>query len=197
MMTTVPEGVSEQMVDLNNNLPSWVDLTNPDHLARLGLPLKPVCCWPDCPKRTWEDTPLCEAHVQITANLWNEHWRPKPADEGPRDERPGWIYYLQVGQHIKIGWTKNIESRLKYYPRTAVLLAAEPGTLSREQQIHKDLTAVLAAGKEWYHDTPTVRGLIDHALAEHGRHWDPKPTKPGPSMRPRTRNRPASAYRGR
>lgn len=189
-MCTVPEEVSKNVTGNGNPsldnwpagvpIPSWVDPANPDHVAQCGDLLLPVCCWPGCPKKIWTkhpEQPLCEAHIIITAQTYRDHYavsdKPKPLPA----ERDGLIYYLQIGQHVKIGWTSSLETRLQSYPVTAVLLAAQPGTLADEQAMHAELKPHLAAGQEWYHDTQEIRALIDQALSTYGRCWETRRTK--------------------
>lgn len=62
----------------------------------------------------------------------------------------GFIYYLLVGDLIKIGYTRSIEERLKAYPPNAKLLAIHPGTLKVERQMHHKFLHHLAKGREWF-----------------------------------------------
>lgn len=73
-----------------------------------------------------------------------ERWKTKTTIEA------GFIYYLLVGDLIKIGYTRSLEDRLKAYPPNAKLLATHPGTLKVEKQMHHKFLHHLAKGREWF-----------------------------------------------
>lgn len=85
----------------------------------------------------------------------------------------GWVYYLQVGKHIKIGFASNLESRLRSYPPDTELLAVERGTMKVETERHREFAAIRAHGREWYWPKSW---LMEHIrrVAENGKHtqWD-------------------------
>lgn len=81
---------------------------------------------------------------------------------------PGWIYYLLVGEHIKIGYTKDVKRRLKSYPPGSRLLALHPGTKQLEHDTHTIFVGSRAAGREWFLDTPELRDHIKQVIAEFG-----------------------------
>jgi hypothetical protein len=69
------------------------------------------------------------------------------------------VYYLQVGDLIKIGCTVNLSLRLSSYPPGSQVLATERGGWELEQQRHRQFAAVRAERLEWYHPAPV---LLDH-----------------------------------
>jgi len=73
--------------------------------------------------------------------------------EGKRQKanpnEPGWVYYIRMGDTIKIGYATDVAKRMRAYPPTAELLAAHPGTELLERQIHKQFGEHLARGREW------------------------------------------------
>lgn len=69
------------------------------------------------------------------------------------------VYYVQVGEHIKIGFTTNLKTRMNSYPPSRRLLATEPGGLSQEHLRHRQFGAHLALGNEWFRPAPE---LIEH-----------------------------------
>jgi hypothetical protein len=83
--------------------------------------------------------------------------------------KQGVVYYIQVTEHIKIGWTGDIANRMKSYPPNSRLLAAEPGTRKDEQRIHRVLAVHRAYGNEWYAPTPTVLHHIEGVKRRHGK----------------------------
>ena len=60
------------------------------------------------------------------------------------------VYYLQVGEMIKIGTTKNLGHRLQSYPPNRRLLATEPGSYELEQRRIKEFSMYSISG-EWFH----------------------------------------------
>lgn len=64
--------------------------------------------------------------------------------------RPGMIYYLRVGENIKIGFSTYVEDRLRSYPPDSKLLAQHPGTPALEQTIHRKFFNHLSYGREWF-----------------------------------------------
>lgn len=86
-----------------------------------------------------------------------------------RRTRPGYVYYLRVGAHYKIGFASNLELRLASYPPDTELLAVEEGSLKLEHQRHREFAHSRAAGREWYRPNPA---LADHIrdVAENGYH---------------------------
>lgn len=73
---------------------------------------------------------------------------------------PGTIYYLQVEDQIKIGFTSDLTIRLQAYPPMARLLATHPGTLETESGIHQKFASHLAGRKEWFHADPEIQAHI-------------------------------------
>lgn len=72
---------------------------------------------------------------------------------------PGEVYYLLVGELVKIGFTANLESRLKQYPPNAILLTRHPGTMTLEADMHNRFKRHLAKGREWFRQAPE---LMEH-----------------------------------
>jgi hypothetical protein len=73
--------------------------------------------------------------------------------------RPSVVYYVEVGDLIKIGTTVSLERRLRGYPPTARLLAVEPGGMAEEAQRLRQFNRALVAGREWF---LPVQDLVDH-----------------------------------
>lgn len=65
-------------------------------------------------------------------------------------QAPGIIYYLKVEDQVKIGFTTDLDTRLKAYPPMAKLMATHPGTRSTERQMHDKFAEHLAGRKEWF-----------------------------------------------
>ena len=127
----------------------------------------------------FQNTPMCEEHAwQVWATLsavkdydderqaaredLEQYEAHMAAEERKKQEaleatwktgrwiEPGWVYYLLVGDRIKIGFTKDIHQRLKQYPPNSELLAAHPGTPKVEREMHHKFLHLLANGREWF-----------------------------------------------
>jgi hypothetical protein len=84
------------------------------------------------------------------------------ASERPtRSTGPSVVYYLLVGDMVKIGVTRRLDERLRNYPPSAVLLATEPGDEHMETRRLRQFAALRAAGREWFHAGPELRTHIE------------------------------------
>jgi len=105
--------------------------------------------------------------------------------------RPGYVYYLRIGELFKIGFASNLEQRLASYPPGTQLLAVEDGSLKLETQRHREFAHSRAAGREWYKPNPALDHHIQ-TVAENRRHtwwddseWQRKPKVEKPKIKPR------------
>lgn len=78
-------------------------------------------------------------------------------DQGSRDGAvpvPGKgrpvVYYLRIGNHIKIGYSANLASRMGGYPPDTEVLAVEPGGRDLERLRHRQFAHQLRMGLEWF-----------------------------------------------
>lgn len=150
------------------------------------------CVMPGCHKLT-SDLPhlrLCNAHLAIVAEQVNAaanesnplvlddvpvdpdeyllaHER-KEALPKPRRKPKPVIYYVKISDYIKIGWTSDLQSRMRSYPPNSVLLAVHPGSRADETKLHKRFAAHRTHGREWYAPVPTVLHHIEQMKAQHG-----------------------------
>lgn len=69
------------------------------------------------------------------------------------------VYYVQIGERIKIGTTKDLRQRLSAYPPGSQLLAVEKGGEDLESRRLQQFRHLLADRKEWFHPGPD---LLDH-----------------------------------
>lgn len=76
---------------------------------------------------------------------------------------PEKIYALCVGGYIKIGTSRDVQSRLRctqtHHARRVDLLGVWPGGEKEETEAHSDLLEFHVRG-EWFKDTPEVRRYI-------------------------------------
>lgn len=73
-------------------------------------------------------------------------------------DTPGTIYYLRLGNRVKIGFTTNIERRMREIPHEE-LLGADEGTPLDEQRMHA-ACAPWHVTLEWFQDCPDLRAII-------------------------------------
>jgi len=115
---------------------------------------------------------LCEDHAcyvwhhvgQEVRALRERTRRQQHVPGGPRD---GDIYYLQVGEHLKIGFASDLDARLASYPPNTQFLAVHFGTTDDEAELHRRFRPLRVAGREWYRDSPILRDHIATVIAQH------------------------------
>lgn len=145
-------------------------------------PVLSECVWPKCPKFAKNDLPLCWAHLTVAHSLYVKHSEdPDSAKIGytvVRDQEPapaprarptnGTVYYLRSGGYVKIGWTSDLQKRMRAYPPDTVLLAVRPGTRADENATHRRFAHLVTHGREWFPLAPQISEHINQVLAEHG-----------------------------
>ena len=146
--------------------------------------IRSVCCWPDCGKASQHSTPLCGAHLMISHNAienirsgdpalarlygyYDPEWVPDAPPARIVNPRQGTVYYVQVGSHVKIGWTADMETRMRN-PPNSTLLAQHPGTRKDEAQMHRRFAADRTHGREWYVPSASLTRHIANVVREHG-----------------------------
>ena len=89
---------------------------------------------------------LCIYHMLGATQDASSYWNSFPQDATPsrsvREARESVVYYLAMGDLIKIGKTVDLKQRLAhFYARESQLLAIEPGGLQRELERHRQFKA--------------------------------------------------------
>jgi hypothetical protein len=135
-----------------------------------------------CGHPKWERMPgmeLCQKHAlhvwaQVNTDIEGGEVKPPKLPKKPKPQPgAGWIYYLKVGDQIKVGYASDLQQRMRSYPPNATLFAAHRGTLDDEKRIHASLAIHRAAGREWYHPTPEMQQALEVLLAQHpGAAWN-------------------------
>lgn len=155
-------------------MPKWTP-PHPDRTDR--------CCWPGCttPHSLRYRVPMCDVHVRMA------YQQVRAVDEAEdlaaRQSRAldrfshETIYYLSLGDQIKIGYTVDLDQRMRSYPPASILLATHPGTLADETALHERFKAYRASGREWYHRVPD---LLTH-IATHRQ--EPRPARGAPQRK--------------
>lgn len=135
------------------------------------------CCWPGCDKARYHEPdapPLCGNHlvscaVYITANmkdlldpLGQDSPTVQPLRSVPAGGDPV-VYYVRLGDHVKIGTTTNLPARLSslYIDHDpSALLATEPGGRPIEAERHYQFAAErVYHNRELFNPSPR---LLDH-----------------------------------
>lgn len=150
------------------------------------------CAMEKCNQPPLHGIPLCEAHGAAVALYMQDHaesieraaeikhqreeeelyrFRQRHAEKIRKlnstfKTDPGLIYYLRVGDKIKIGFTTDLEQRLRAYPPFAVLLATHPGTVKLEGQMHAKFCAHLIGGREWFAVSDQIMQHIENVRKE-------------------------------
>lgn len=156
------------------------------------------CAWPDCDRSTPETFAenrlgvLCIDHAWSHYDAMNQYlvWnntvespvcaalraRQVPLDAVTDEEiaaakelrKYGDVYYLRVGERIKIGFSSDVHQRLRSYPPGSVLLALEPGDKKLERQRHHEFGDFLLAGREWFEPSDKLMAHIQQLVDAHG-----------------------------
>lgn len=111
------------------------------------------------------DTLICPTCASIAANEERARARSSEPKKAPGVAT---IYYVQVGEQIKIGWTTNLHQRMRAYPPTARLLATERGTKTLERSRHQQFNEYLAHGREWFEPGKFLLEHIDRLIEKNG-----------------------------
>lgn len=119
----------------------------------------------------WRDADHCDEKIpgSESRDYTRDEARKKRRTERRKPTAMGEIYFVQVEDLIKVGWTTKLADRIRAYGPKAVLLAHYPGTRADESALHRQLTPARYRGREWYTDGDVVRLFINEALEKHGR----------------------------
>ena len=79
------------------------------------------------------------------------------------------VYYLRVGELIKIGTTNNLDQRLKAYPPDREVLALERGGTGLEALRLRQFRHLLAGRREWFTPADDLLAHIDQVRARAGK----------------------------
>lgn len=91
------------------------------------------------------------------------------AEGREKTEREGGdVYYLRVDGLVKIGYSRNVYTRMQAYPPTSELLAVEKGTKETERLRHGQFTADLEHRREWFRESEELRAWIAHVREQYG-----------------------------
>lgn len=121
---------------------------------------------------------VCALHAATIADFWAKQDKVEVVRQrllretqeqpfaGPFAEpRASVVYYVQLGTHIKIGTTQNLQHRMAGYPPMARLLVTEPGGYTLEAKRLKQFGEYLDGGKEWFVAGKKLREHIEKLMA--------------------------------
>lgn len=92
----------------------------------------------------------------------------RAGDAAFRGEQPGFVYYVQVGDRLKIGYSVDVRRRMRAYPPGSALLAVEPGSPELELQRHRQFAGCLLDGREWFRPDGVIHKQIAAVVEQHG-----------------------------
>jgi hypothetical protein len=138
-----------------------------NHSAHEGESVDGLCAYPDCDREisTHLSEPLCEPHilrVYRSALMLIGEKVPAMVDRVKRPNTsatPGHVYFISFGSLIKIGFSTNIQQRLRVLPHDE-LLAKIPGTMRDEKVLHRQFAHLRQQG-EWFRKEPDLLAYID------------------------------------
>lgn len=80
---------------------------------------------------------------------------------------PGVVYYVRIGDHIKIGYSAYFYNRMVTL-QPAEILAVEPGHYRLERQRHREFVADRAYRRDYFHASPALLEHVARVAREHG-----------------------------
>jgi hypothetical protein len=83
----------------------------------------------------------------------------------------GHIYFIRANGLVKVGWSSDVESRLRAYGPNIEILCLYPATRQDETTLHRQLKPSRAKGREWYADDPIIQAFVAEALEKYGPPW--------------------------
>lgn len=135
-----------------------------------------ICCWPDCEADLGDsDAPLCRRHlgkayrvyqdvylsaleVTLNAPLNRALVKQGMAPRLPQEMIEGRVYFVRLGSLVKIGWTGDMEQRMKAVPHEEIL-GTIPGTMADEKRCHKAFDHLCVKG-EWFRAEPDLLAFV-------------------------------------
>ena len=145
------------------------------------------CCIPDCERLVPVHfaLPVCPScGVKIAAFHWGDpslSLSVQRARQEKRDQEKArreaayadqsQVYYVRIGEHVKIGYSTNLKQRISQLRlQPTALLATEPGGRELEKERHRQFSADrIVSNREDFTLSPRLLAHIDALLAEHGR----------------------------
>jgi hypothetical protein len=152
------------------------------------------CCWPGCMGLAeGGGPPLCQPHINSIVEdhereriRWlaegmgekqaarDREYREFEAKRAAALEKQSQVYYVRIGDHVKIGFTVNLRQRLvALRVSPSALMATEPGGRQMERERHLQFAAERVGRREDFNPSRRLLAHIETIKAEHG---EPKMT---------------------
>lgn len=112
-----------------------------------------------------------QAHRKMKVTFPEMPPEPDVVDRARKDlrEEQSLVYYVQLGQYIKIGFTTNLKQRLRgFRVPPSMVLATEPGGRSMEKQRHEQFAKWRVGRSEDFHFSNDLTWHIDSLVQTHG-----------------------------
>lgn len=144
-----------------------------------------VCSWMLCTTRVTYRFQragifLCQEHALqtwATVEEMNRAGQVKaepPAASEPKPGYEGSVYYLRIGDRVKIGHTTNLFNRLASYPPNTEILLIRRGTRELERREHIRFSEHRTDGREWFHANERVLQMISEITDSVDNEWEPE-----------------------
>lgn len=139
---------------------------------------------PRKPRNLWEERQL-EQKLKTALQVRNDELSAEIADlkqeirelhsMSPRERRKrkaaateGTVYFLLSDNLVKIGWTSDLDRRMKEYSPGARILAVMPGKRSDETRLHRKFADLRGNRNEWFTYHPRIMEEVERVIAAHG-----------------------------
>lgn len=145
-------------------------IANPELAEAPTVDTGHLCSITNCGRDAFYLTPLriCGTHATAIWHAVEQSRAPVEPNPIPPPPESGHIYFVKIGDLVKVGWSSRLIERLKQYGASAEVLVHYPATRSDEALLHQQLEPSRAKGAEWYRDDPILRAFLNRALEEHG-----------------------------
>jgi hypothetical protein len=109
--------------------------------------------------KLFTDSDIRKVEVAIKSHEKEQYERTEKAKGDP-----GYVYFIEAGDYIKIGYTRSIKSRIikmmTDVPMEPKTLHLEPGTIKQEKIFHRHFASIRARG-EWFRKTAELLEFIE------------------------------------
>lgn len=98
-----------------------------------------------------------------------ERVRQMDAERKARLEKQSQVYYVRIGDHVKIGFTVCIQERMaSLRVDVEAVMATEPGGRELEAERHRQFAAERQGKRENFNPSPRLLAHIQQVLADNG-----------------------------
>ncbi|WP_157227735.1 GIY-YIG nuclease family protein [Nocardia asiatica] len=123
---------------------------------------------------------LCQDHALLTwaavQAMQEDSQIPKGLPPLPKadPQTSGYVYYLRIGDRVKIGHTTDLDRRLATYPPTMEVLKIRKGGRQLERDEHSRFSPWRTDGREWFEaNAEVLKRIAEIDSPETDDLWDP------------------------